>query len=337
MRIGFDVSPLCRPHPPGVVRATRGQVEALERRGRIEVVRIGPPPRVRVATWRQRDLAGAVRGLGLQGIHSPVSAFPVWSRGARVQTIHEVPWVFGADENADARHRLWATVGPLRADAVVCPSVATADQVRAASPLAAHKVRVCAWGIDAVFTAQAGARDGELLERIGVGRRAYVLAPGAVRAKKNLGGVLRAVEHARADLDVVVSGPLTAYSVATAARFPDVPVRMIGEVDDDTLAALVRGAEAVAVLSTSEGFALPVVEAQACGTPVIVSRGSTQSQTGGAAALNVDPEDVVEVIDALDRARMQRARIAAAGIEHAQDFTWDRCAAQVERVWESIA
>jgi glycosyltransferase involved in cell wall biosynthesis len=337
MRIGFDVSPLRRPHPPGVVRATRGLVEALERRGRIEVVRIAPPPRARVATWRQRELGRAVRELGLQGIHSPVSAFPILSRGARVQTIHEVPWLQGADENADSRHRLWASVGPLRADAVVCPSAATADAVCAGSPLAAHKVRVCAWGVDAVFTSQAGGDDGDLLERIGVDGRAYVLAPGAVRAKKNLGAVLRAVEHARADLEVVVSGPRTAYAVAVVARFRGVTVRMVGEVDDRTMAALVRRAAAVAVLSTSEGFALPVVEAQACGTPVIVSRGSPQSQTGGAAAVQVDPEDVEEVVDALDRVRMQRARFAAAGLEHARGFTWDRCADQIERVWESIA
>src|SRR3954462_15152337 len=114
MRIGFDVSPLCRPHPPGVVRATRGLVEALERRRRIEVVRLGPPPRERIGSWRQRDLARAVSRLGLDGIHSPVSAFPVFSPGSRVQTIHETPWTRGAEENADARHRLWASVGPLR-------------------------------------------------------------------------------------------------------------------------------------------------------------------------------------------------------------------------------
>lgn len=337
MRIGFDVSPLCRPHPPGVVRATRGLVDALERRGRIEVVRLGPPARARIGTWRQRDLARAVHELGLTGIHSPVSAFPVFSAGARVQTIHELPWTRGEEENADARHRLWASVGPLRADAVVCPSAATAEAVRAGSPLAAHKVHACAWGVDGAFGPDDGGDDEALLRRIGVGRRAFVLAPGAVRAKKNLGAVLRGVAHARADLDVVVTGPLTAYSIATAARFPATSVRMVGEVDDRTLAALVRSAEAVLVLSTSEGFALPVVEAQACGTPVIVSRGSTQAQTGGAAALQVDPDDVEEVVGALERARTHRARISADGIEHAQRFTWDRCADQIERVWESIA
>jgi glycosyltransferase involved in cell wall biosynthesis len=337
MRIGFDVSPLCRPHPPGVVRATRGLVEALERRGRIEVVRLGPPPRARIATWRQRALARDVRKLDLGGIHSPVSAFPILARGARVQTIHETPWIRGADENADARHRLWASVGPLCADAILCPSAATAEAVRDISPLAARKVHACAWGVDAVFKPTAEPDEDALLARIGVGRRPFVLAPGAVRAKKNLAAVLRGVQHAREDLDVLVTGPLTAHLLATVAEFPRVSVLMVGEVADRTLAALVRKAEAVLVLSTSEGFALPVVEAQACGAPVLVSSGSTQAETGGDAALHVDPDEVDDLVAALERAHAQRARFASAGIEHAARFTWDRCADQVERIWESIA
>ncbi len=337
MRIGFDVSPLLRPHPPGVVRATRGLVEALERRGNVAVVRLGPPPRARIGPWRQRDLASEVRKQGLRGIHSPVSAFPLLPGGLRVQTIHETPWVRDETENADARHRLWASVGPLRAHATLCPSLATATSVRATSPLAAHKVHDCAWGVDAVFTSQPGADDDVLLARLGLGERAFVLAPGAVRAKKNLAAILRGVQHARTDLDVVVTGPLTAYMLATVARFREIRVHMVGEVDDVTLAALTRRAIAVAVLSTSEGFALPVVEAQACGTPVIVSIGSTQAETAGSAALHVDPDDEYEVVAALDRAHAQRTRFAAAGIEHAAHFTWDRCADQVERIWRSIA
>jgi glycosyltransferase involved in cell wall biosynthesis len=176
-----------------------------------------------------------------------------------------------------------------------------------------------------------------LLARIGVGECAFVLAPGAVRAKKNLAAILRGIQHARNDLELVVTGPLTAYLLATVAQFPAARVRMVGEVDDETLAALTRRAIAVAVLSTSEGFALPVVEAQACGTPVIVSVGSTQAETAGDAALHVDPADEYELVTALDRAANQRERFAAAGFERAARFTWDRCAGQVESIWRSIA
>jgi glycosyltransferase involved in cell wall biosynthesis len=337
LRIGFDVAPLDRPHPPGVVRATRGLVTALERRGRIEVVRLTPPPRARIATWRQFELPRARRTLGLRGIHSPLSAFPLLSGGARVQTIHETPWVHGEDENADALHRLWASVGPLRADAVLCPSAATADAVRAGSPLAAHKVHACAWGVDPIFTASPQAHDDEILERFSLRDRPYVLAPGAVRAKKNLTAVLGGVQHAAEDLVLVVTGPLTPHLLASVARFPAVAVRMPGDVDDRTLSALVRRAAAVAVLSTSEGFALPVIEAQSCGAPVVVSAGSTQAQTAGTAAFHVDPADEHEVAAALGRAIEHRARFAAAGFENAAQFTWDRCAEQVERVWEAIA
>src|SRR5690348_8841175 len=122
MRIGFDVSPLHRPHPPGVVRATRGLVEALERRGALRVVRLEPPPGVGLLRWRQRDLADACGRLDLAGIHSPVSAFAWRGRGLRVHTVHELPWRHGVRENAGMRHRFWATYGARRAACSIVPS-----------------------------------------------------------------------------------------------------------------------------------------------------------------------------------------------------------------------
>src|SRR5262245_14997149 len=102
MRVGFDVSALTHPHSRGLTRVAAGLVPALERGGRTEVVRLAPERGVRLRSWRQRDLPRLARGLA--GLHSFTSAFPLRGPGARVQTIHELPWRHGVAENAGLRH-----------------------------------------------------------------------------------------------------------------------------------------------------------------------------------------------------------------------------------------
>jgi glycosyltransferase involved in cell wall biosynthesis len=349
MRIGFDVSPLHRPHPPGVVRATRGLVEALERRARIEIVRLVPPPRIGLARWRQWTVPGLTRALQLDGVHSCVSAFPLLGRGARVQTIHETPWFTNVAENADFRHRAWAAIGPLRADRVIVPSEATGRGVRASSPPSADKVRVCAWGLDDVFTPRASASDDHARERRGLADVPYVVCAGAVRAKKNLAAVIRGVAHHRrassARIVIAVTGERTPELMRDLVLAEELglarDVRTLGVVDDAELAALLRGAIAAPVLSHSEGFGFPVLEAQACGTPAIVPRGSAQAEVAGEAAFFVDASEPATVSAALESARqLARGTPRAphrASIENAARFTWDACAERVEAAWSEIA
>jgi hypothetical protein len=143
MRLGFDVSPLHRPHPRGIVRVVAGLADALERRGRVEIVRLAPEAGAHSARWRQVELPRAEARLGLAGIHSCLSAFALSGRGRRVQTIHELPWLHGVDENAGWRHRIWARLGPRRADLVLTATETTARDVRAYSGASAGACASC--------------------------------------------------------------------------------------------------------------------------------------------------------------------------------------------------
>ncbi|MDZ4772805.1 MAG: glycosyltransferase [Planctomycetota bacterium] len=339
MRIGFDTSVLVRPCPNGVVRATRGLVEALERRRRIDVVRLAPRPCERVSTWRHFRMSRAMREHGLAGIHSPVSAFPVLGRGARVATIHEIPWARDVDENSDWKHRLWARVGPLRADAIVVPSDATACFVREGSPLAADRVHVAPWGVAAEFSAENTRHDEHVLARHDLARVPFVLLAGATRPKKNAWIALTALARMERDVVVVVTGALHAHIVEELARSgADARrVRLPGEVDDATLTVLTRHAIASALVSDSEGFGFPVVEAQASGTPVIVPHGSTQAEIAGAGALFIEPRSSESFANAVAHARSNRGEIANLGRTNVARYTWDSCAARIEQLWESLA
>lgn len=345
LRIGFDVSPLHAPHPPGVVRATRGLVEALERRGVLEVVRLAPEGDLRA--WRHKRLPALVRERDLLGLHSPVSSFPLRGPGRRVQTVHELPWRHGVAENADWKHRFWSAWGPVRADRVLCPSEHVARDLRRRWLPGSARIRVVPWGVGAPFgdLPEPGAVDEVVLGKYRLGQDPIALCVGAVREKKNLAAALRGLAEVRKRhgprIQLVVTGPDTPQlrrdlglaSQLGLARFVSTP----GEIPEQDLASLLRLASAAPVLSRSEGFAFPVLEALASGCVPIVPRDSAQAELAGSAGIAVDPADPNSVADGLVRAVMERESLRFDGVERAAQYTWDACAARVETLWQELA
>jgi glycosyltransferase involved in cell wall biosynthesis len=110
-----------------------------------------------------------------------------------------------------------------------------------------------------------------------------------------------------------------------------------GFVSDEDLPALLSGALVFAFPSLYEGFGFPVLEAQACGTPVLTSTTSSLPEVAGEAALLVDPLSTEAIADGLvqlatDSALRQRLRTA--GFANIQRFSWQRCACETVQVLE---
>lgn len=160
----------------------------------------------------------------------------------------------------------------------------------------------------------------------------YVLTVGRLEPRKNLVRLIRAFGRARAGLD----GRLTlALAGATDFRFEavigaarsldDGAVRFLGPVPDDDLPGLYRASEALAYPSLVEGFGMPVLEAMACGTPVLTSMRGALPEVSGDAALAVDPEDEEAIALGLERILTDtelRERLAKAGPLRAKRFDW---------------
>ena len=180
-------------------------------------------------------------------------------------------------------------------------------------------------------------RTPQILSRYGV-NRPYVLHVGRGDPRKNLVRLVQAYESLitrRKDLNfqLVLGGSQGWGSepLVELARKPSLQGKLIltGPVPDSDLPALYRSAACFAMPSLYEGFGLPVLEAMACGTPVMISNSSSLPEVGGDAALYFDPESVDEMAAAMERLLTDsslREQMVKKGLERARQFSWEACA-----------
>jgi glycosyltransferase involved in cell wall biosynthesis len=182
------------------------------------------------------------------------------------------------------------------------------------------------------------------LERHGI-RRPYILSVGSLEPRKNLLRLLEAyarLEGSRPSL--VIAGARNYWKsspvVETVSRLGlEQHVRFTGYVEDADLPALYSAASLFVFPSLYEGFGLPVLEAMACGTPVVTSSVSSLPEVAGDAALLVDPRDVDAIASAMRRILDDSdlaADLRARGLARAAQFSWERTARETLAVYEKV-
>jgi glycosyltransferase involved in cell wall biosynthesis len=247
-------------------------------------------------------------------------ALPLGFGGRAIVTLHDLhferePGVMGL-----ADRLTFKTVVPRsarRASHVLAVSERTKQDAVELYGLDPAKVTVTPHGVDAAFSPGAG------------GTRDYVLFVGAVQARKD---PLAALDAARQnDLTLVVAGPEKERKVAEELRRGGADVR--GWVSQDELVELYRGAAALLLPSRHEGFGIPVIEAMASGTPVVLSDDPALREVAGTAGTYARGGDYA---GALREALAERERLAAVGLERARSFTWAETARRTVEVYRRI-
>jgi glycosyltransferase involved in cell wall biosynthesis len=179
-----------------------------------------------------------------------------------------------------------------------------------------EKIVVTPNGVDPIFTPSNNVLQGY----------DYVLLVGAVQERKNPLAALAAAESA--GLPLIVAGP--AKDEALARELERRGARIAGYVAEDELVELYRGAACLIQPSRFEGFGLPVLEAMACGTPVVAVPEQALKEVAGDAAVWAEE---YELGDGIRRAVADRDRLVAAGLERARLFSWPETARRTLEVY----
>jgi glycosyltransferase involved in cell wall biosynthesis len=236
-----------------------------------------------------------------------------------------------------------------RAHAVITDSASTRQDLMRILPVPAEKIKVVHLGVDHTRfqphpPAQARAR---IQAALGIDQP-YFLAVGTREPRKNLAVLLHAYALLLGRLgtrtpQLVLTGAKgwghdAASSLAQSHELQG-RVLLPGYVSDDLLPDLYAGASAFVYPSLYEGFGLPILEAMACGVPVITSNTSSMPEVAEGAALLVTPSDVEAIAAAMHRIFEDDAlalHLRNSGRQRAQRFTWQRTAHETLQVYADV-
>ena len=298
-----------------------------------------PVPRVEWLTGGNVDLFHAT-----DFVMAPVSA------RRKLLTVHDLAFMRYPQAAMPSLHHYLDVVVPRsinRADHLIADSRNTARDLETTWPHLEGRISVVQGAVDTGAFRRVS--DGEALQAVrqkyAIGDRPYIFALSTLEPRKNYPRLVRAFDAARRDSGLphrlVIGGKkgwLYDEIFATVRELGvEQEVHFPGFVDDADLAALYSGAEFFAYPSLYEGFGLPILEAMACGTPVLTSDNSCLPEAGGEGALYIEAESVESIADGISCLATQpdlRAGLAAAGEVHARSFTWSRSLDQLLEAYE---
>ncbi len=273
----------------------------------------------------------------LDVFHGPAFALPRGMAGPTIATFHDLAFLRWPAQVTSQRHAYlsravqYSTATATRLIAVSEATKADMVDLLGADPA---KIDVTPLGVTPPTPKQLSDQAiGDLLTELSI-RRPFVLAVGNLEPRKNLESLVEAFAQIAADIphDLVLAGA-TGWKADPLLALLNDPlltdrVHLPGYLAPDRLPTLYAAAELFVIPSWYEGFGLTMLEAMACGTPVIASnRGSLPEMAGEAATLvDPQPETLADAIQNILADQDLRTRLTSAGLKRARRFTWQETA-----------
>jgi glycosyltransferase involved in cell wall biosynthesis len=261
-------------------------------------------------------------------------------RDRAIATVHDLGWQAHPELYNRRLRIMYGGLFPWvvrRANRFIAVSRYTADDLVRRAGVAASKIDVVYHGLDPVFAVprNAGGQETE---------SPYVLAVGGVSPRKNTRRLIQAFAgwrarggHRSAYRLLITGTSLDSEFTANGSPLPD-GVSLLGYVDKAELPRLYAGAATFLYPGIYEGFGLPIIEAMACGTPVVTSQTGAAPEIAGGAAILVDPFQVDSIEAGLELATLgeEANRLRELGRQRAQGFLWTSAANTTLEIYRSL-
>jgi len=182
------------------------------------------------------------------------------------------------------------------------------------------------------FSPQKKAKIDEAKNKYGI-TKDYIFFLGTIGPRKNIEKMVAAFNALDTDMEFVLGGSvMEGYEDLTKLS-----ANFIGRVDQKDLAALYSGAKLFTFVSAEEGFGIPILEAMACGTPVLTSNTSSMTEVADDAALLVDPESIEDISQGMERLISDKKlakELVEKGFKQYKKFSWKKAAEQTLKVFK---
>ncbi|HEY0119824.1 MAG TPA: glycosyltransferase family 1 protein [Cellulomonas sp.] len=332
VRIGVDVAAAVQSRDAAALRTAwdGADVVAAPRETRSRQARFA---------WEQVGLPGLARRMGADVLHSVHYTSPVRPSTASVITVHDATFFSHPELHGGVKGRFFRAAvrrAVRAADEIVVPSAATRDEVLRFAGGDPVRFTIAPHGVDVARFHPADEADiARVRSTLGLADLPYVAFLGTLEPRKNVPALIRAWIRASAGRAVppalvLAGGPGWDDQVAPAIAAVPAGLTLVrpGYLPLGDLAAFFSGAEVVAYPSLGEGFGLPVLEAMACGAPVLTTPLLSIPEVGGDAVAYTAPDDtaIADSLTGLLNDPRRRAALRGAAIARARTFTWEASA-----------
>jgi glycosyltransferase involved in cell wall biosynthesis len=289
--------------------------------------------------WEQVGLPRLARRVRADVLHCPHYTLPLATRVPVVVTLHDATFFTHPEVHGRVKRRFfraWTRLSLRRARHCVVPSEATRAELTRVAAARPERVTVAHLGVDTTtFHVPATEEVAAVRSGLGIGNSDYVAFLGTLEPRKNVPALIRAwttVCRDRPEPPALVLAGSRGWDDQVGPAVAEVPghlqVLQPGYLPLEQLAGFLGGAVVVAYPSLGEGFGLPVLEAMACGAPVLTTRVLSIPEVAGDAAAysGTSSDEIAEALGALLDDPVRRSDLRAAAGPRAAAFTWEDCA-----------